>query len=153
MIHVPVTRPVAPRRAELRALLAQTVQEVQAPPYNFARALLIVGAYPSVAVASDPTGLEVPAPSPDDLLVSFVTDRTAGYTAGEFTAAGEEEFVTLGSFDSRVGEMHLELGRPGARPTLQVNFRWKRPVVGGPFAPNVIAGLTLLYYWLDEVSP
>lgn len=142
-----VTRPAAYSWEAMTTLLA-TEQETAAIQVIFPRPVIIVSAYPSLAVHSGDDAL--PFPELDDLLVKIELESgierrlTSRYDTQQSNGIGSLPNVTLGSFRDTTGGarvMNYDLGAAGSRPDLFVTFTWKRPVAGGPYFQNVYAGL------------
>jgi len=129
-------------------ILTATVQETAVVNVEFPRPVLIVAAYPSLALAGGSDVL--PFPTLDDLLIRIDQDegqerRLTSRFDTTVTAGGQRApSVTLGSFRDTTGgarTMDLKVGTRDSRPTLGLTFSWKRPIAGGPYFQDVYVGL------------
>jgi hypothetical protein len=133
---------------EAMTQLVATVQETNTINVIFPRPVIILSAYPSVAVAGGDDAL--PMPTLDDLLVKIEVDTgferrlTTRFDAINPNGVGSLPSVTLGSYRDTTGGarvMNYELGADGSRPELQVTFSWKRLITGGPWFQDVFPSL------------
>lgn len=135
---------------EASTLLLATVQATAPVKISFPRPVIIVSAYPSVAVAGGDDAL--PMPTLDDLLVRIDVDTgnerrlTSRFDATQPNGIGNFPDVTLGSYRDTTGGarvMNLRLGDAnGGRPELQLTFTWKRAFAGGPYFQDIIPAMT-----------
>jgi hypothetical protein len=142
-----VQRP-APYSWEAMTELLATEQESQNVRIIFPRPVIIVSAYPSVAVfGGDDT---LPFPTLDDILVKIEVDTgierrlTSRFDSTINNGVGALPNVTLGSYRDTTGGarvMWYELGAEGSRPELQITFSWKRDITGGPYFQDLFAAL------------
>lgn len=134
---------------EAMTLLTGAVQATAPVQVDFPRAVIIVSAYPSIAVAGGSDSL--PFPTLDDLLVRIEVDTgserrlTSRFDTTQPNGVNNFPDVTLGSYRDTVGGarvMDLRIGDPGGgRPTLNCTFTWKRPIAGGPWFQDIYVGL------------
>lgn len=133
---------------EAMTQLIATEQDSSPVKVTFPRPVLVVSAYPSIAVHSGNDAL--PIPEIDDLLVKIDVDTgiekrlTSRFDSTLQNGIGALPNVTLGSFRDTMGGarvMNMQLGADGSRPELQIVFSWKRSVVGGPYFQSVYAAI------------
>lgn len=119
---------------------------------DFPRPVIILGAYPSVAVMGGLNTLDVA--TLDDLLVridvntGFDRRLTSRNDVTQPNGVGNLPNVTLGSYRDSMGGarvMNYVLGTDGSLPELQITFAWKRFTVGSPWFRHTYVALTLLY--------
>lgn len=139
---------------EAMTTLLNTDQESGAIPVQFPRPVVILGAYPSVSVQGGLNTLDVP--TLDDILIKVEQETgidkrlTSRFDSVRTNGNGSLPNVTLGSYKDSVGGarvMNWELGADGSRPEIEITFRWKRDVTGGPWYRSVFVSLTLLCNW------
>lgn len=145
--------PATDRTWEGAAILRGNRQETGRVPVAFTRPVLIVAAYPSIAVIANPNNL--PIPTLDDLRIYIdisgnerLTSRFDTTTTPN-TEAGQ--FVTLGAFRDTTGGARLfmrKLNEPS--PVLGLNYQWKRDVTGGPYYPDIEVSLALHCLYIDS---
>lgn len=144
-----VQRP-APFSWEALTILTGLAQQTGVVNVEFPRPVLIVAAYPSVALAGGSDVL--PFPTLDDLLVRIDQDEgqerrlTSGFDTTVVAGGQRSPTVTLGSFRDTTGgarTMDLKMGSRDSRPILGLTFSWKRPIAGGPYFQDVYVGLCL----------
>ncbi len=141
-LHVPRVKPFSNDTWEASASLIRTQIQSEQEPIIFPSECRIVGLYPSITINSDPSGLIVP--TVDDILVNFSMNKQRNYTAnvGQTSQARNgDAFVTLGSLDTRVRDLNIEVLTP--RPQASMAFRWKRFTPGAPIYCDVIVSLAL----------
>lgn len=145
--------PATQKSWEGQVVLLATQQETGRIPISFPRRVLILAAYPSVSLASNPAGLILLNPTVDDFNVYLDVSGDERFTSRfdnnspPNTEAGQ--FVTLGGFrDTTGGSRVLNIEPQGASPTIGVNFQWKAPITGPITRPDVIIGLQLHCHWL-----
>ena len=118
---------------------------------SFPRPVIILGAYPSVAVMGGLNTLDMP--TLDDILVRIDVDTgwekrlTSRNDVTQPNGVGNFPDVTLGSFRDSMGGarvMNYDLGVDGSHPELQITFTWKRFNVGSPWFRHVYVALTFL---------
>lgn len=150
-----VARPAAYSLEAMTTLLA-TEQECPTITLPFPRPIIIVAAYPSVAVHSGDDTL--PFPTLDDIVVKIEVETgnerrlTTRYDSVMTNGVGNLPSVTLGSFRDTTGGsrvMNYELGAEGGRPELQISFAWKRAIAGGPWFQNVFCALCFHVQYKD----
>ncbi len=142
-----VQRP-APYTYEGMTPLLATEQESPNVKVTFPRPMIIVSAYPSIAVFGGNDAL--PMPTLDDILVKIEVDTgnerrlTSRFDSTVTNGIGNLPNVTLGSYRDTTGGarvMYYEIGAEGGRPELQITFSWKRDITGGPWFQNIFCGL------------
>lgn len=142
-----VQRP-APYSWEAMTPLLATEQESPNVKIPFTRPVIIVSAYPSVALHGGDDVL--PFPTLDDILVKIEvntgTERrlTSRFDATVTNGIGNLPNVTLGSYRDTTGGarvMYLELGADSSSPELQLTFSWKRDILGGPYFQDVFCAM------------
>jgi hypothetical protein len=137
---------------EAQTELLATQQETRRIPITFNRRVIILAAYPSVVVSSNPAGLIMLNPTLDDINVYLDISGNERFTSrfDDNSAPGLEAgtMVTLGGFrDSTGGARILNIEPTDAAPTIGVVFSWKAPITGPITRPNVIVGLQLHCQW------
>lgn len=137
---------------EAQTELLATQQETRRIPITFNRPVIIIAAYPSVVVSSNPAGLNITNPGLDDINVYFDISGNERFTSrfDDNSPPGQEagQFVTLGGFrDTTGGARILDIEPTDAAPTIGVMYSWKVPISGGLTRPNVIIGLQLHCRW------
>lgn len=142
-----VQRP-APYSWEAMTPLLATEQESPNVTVHFPRPVLILSAYPSIAVHGGNDAL--PMPTLDDILVKIEVDTgnerrlTSRFDSTVNNGVGSLPNVTLGSFRDTVGGarvMYYEIGAEGGIPDLQITFSWKRDITGGPWFQDCFCAL------------
>jgi hypothetical protein len=133
---------------EAMTRLNGATQETNVVKVEFPRPVVVLSAYPAVAVAGGDDAL--PMPTLDDLLVRIDVDTgserrlTSRFDATQQNGIGNLPNVTLGSYRDTTGGarvMNYELGADGSRPELQIYFSWKRDITGGPWFQDIFASL------------
>lgn len=135
---------------EASTLLTAAVQATPAVKISFPRPVIIVSAYPSIAVAGGDDAL--PMPTLDDLLIRIDVDTgnerrlTSRFDANQPNGIGNFPDVTFGSYKDTTGgarTMNLRLGDAGGgRPELQITWTWKRAIAGGPWFQDIFPAMT-----------
>jgi hypothetical protein len=134
---------------EAMTVLTGAVQATAPIQVDFPRPVIIVSAYPSVAVAGGSNALLFP--SLDDILIRIEVDTgserrlTSRFDTTQPNGVNNFPDVTLGSYRDTVGGarvLDLRIGDPGGgRPTLNCTFTWKRPIAGGPYFQDIYVGV------------
>jgi hypothetical protein len=142
---------------EAMTTLLATAQETNVINVIFPRPVIILSAYPSIAVQGGSPNL--PMPTLDDILVRIEVDTgferrlTTRWDAVQANGVGALPSVTLGSYRDTTGGarvMNYELGTEG-RPELQVTFSWKRPIlVGSPWFQDIFPSLVFHCNFKDK---
>jgi len=123
-IHVPRLKPAARDTWELQGSLLGTTEISDVVKLDFPGPCRIVGAYPSITL-NDATGFLVP--TPDDIAINLQFNEKRKYTAqiGQTTQAQRGQgYVTLAAMSTLNRDLEIEV--LNARPTMTVQYRWKR---------------------------
>ena len=112
-------------------------------PIVFPSECRIVGIYPSITINGPTEDLLIP--TIDDILVNLSMNKQRNYTAnvGQTSQARNgDAFVTLGSLDTRVRDLNIEVLTP--RPQASMAGRWKRFVnSASPIYCDVIVSIAM----------
>jgi hypothetical protein len=136
---------------EAQTVLLATVATAGPIKISFPRPVIILGAYPSVAVQGGLNTLD--AATVDDIMVRIDVDTgwekrlTSRQDVTQPNGIGNLPDVTLGSFRDSMGGarvMNYVLGENGSHPELQISFSWKRDITGGPWFRHTFVALTFL---------
>ncbi len=141
VLHVPRMKPVAHDTWEVQGSLLGDTPVSDRASMDFPNACRIVGLYPSLTINSDPSGLVIP--TIDDIMVLFDVNEQRRYTnqIGQTSQARQQQsFVTLGSLDTRVRDLDIEI--TNTKPQAGFSFRWKR-WTGSRIYPDMIVSLAL----------
>lgn len=141
-IHVPRLKPSAQDTWEVQGLLPGASEVSDTIPMDFPAPCKIVGIYPSLS--GPPAGGGLVVPTLDDIMVLLDFNQQRRYTAqvGQTTQAQRGQgFVTLNSMNTLFRDLNIEV--LNARPTMNVQFRWKRFVQGAPIFEDQVVSLAL----------
>ncbi len=123
---VPKSKVASPDTWEISQELPAATLQTGRIPLDFPEPYLIVGAY--VSVISTTNTADLRDPTVDDLLVFLDLNNQRVFTSaneiGQTSTAGRSgSFVTLGSLDTRIRDLHIRMESP--KPIIGCQFRWK----------------------------
>lgn len=122
---LPRLKPVSNDTWEVTAALAGNQEETERDPIELPFPARIVGFYPSVILNGVSTNLLIP--DTNDIMVNLDANQQRRFTnrLGQTTQAiFGNSFVTLEAMNTRYRDLMIEL--LNSRPTLGIQFRWKR---------------------------
>lgn len=147
-IHVPRLKPSANDTWEVQGTLPGAAAQSETIPMDFPGPCRIVGIYPSLS--GPPAGGGLVVPTLDDIMVLLEFNQQRRYTAqvGQTTPAQfGQGFVTLNSLNTLFRDLNIEV--TNARPTMNVQYRWKRFVQGAPIFTDQVVALAM-YVEIDD---
>lgn len=139
-IQVPRMKPAARDTWEIQGVLLSTQERSEVVPMYFPGPCRIVGLYPSLSGIAPVDPLV--APTLDDIMVSVDFNQERKYTSqiGQTSQAQRmQSFVTLNAMNTLYRDLDIEV--LNARPTMGVQFAWKRFTQGTPIFPDRIVSL------------
>lgn len=142
-LHVVKDKPFSNDTWEVTAPLNGANEQTEVIPLIFPAPCRVVGLYPSIII--NDTGVDLVVPTIDDIIVLIEFNQKRRYTnqIGQTTQAQRGQgFVTLGSLDTRVRDLDIEVDN--SRPQLGAQFRWKRFTQGTPIYRDIIIGIALM---------
>jgi hypothetical protein len=150
--------PSASNTWEGKTALAANQQETGRIEIPFRGPVRIVAARPTISQRAALTEIAAPTvfnATLDDLEMYLDVSERMRYTSRfdlNRTANSEAgQFVTLSNFVDSIGSARiLDIIIRDPAPVIGVNFRWSRPVAGGPFYNDIVIGLALHCYYLAD---
>lgn len=143
-LHVPKVKPFSNDTWEVQGSLDGSEEESVVVPLIFPDPCRIVGIYASLTLNQTGSIAGLLVPTLDDIMVLMDMNQQRRYTnqIGKTTQAQKGQgFVTLGSVDTRVRDLNIEVNN--ATPQAGFQFRWKRFIQGTPLYPDYIVSLAL----------
>lgn len=161
MDRAAITAPAASRTWEAKTRLLGSQQETGRIELPFRGPVHLVAARPTIAQLTALAQIGAPSlfvAGLDDVEVYIDVSERTRYTSRfdlDRTANSEAgQFVTLSNFIDTVGGARiLDLTLTDPAPVVGINFRWARPIAGGPYFSDVLVGLALHCYYLSEKEP
>lgn len=141
-LHVVRDKPFSNDTWEVQGSLLATDEQTEVIPLIFPAPCRVVGVYPSITINGSTSGVIVPVVDDIMTLIEFNQKRRYTNQIGQTTQAQRGQgFVTLGSLDTRVRDLDIEV--ENSRPQLGCQFRWKRFTPGTPIYCDIIVSLAL----------